>query len=309
MFLLCSNVKSDSKATLRLILEAANISVRSKTEDVICTYMGVFDQLKGVDTVLGLGLKIIAYFVAFGVTGALVMSWVSASGTGIIGFTVLILILTAINLIPKWRTQLAFALLAVSIVCGILAVILIIQTKSPAAAADTKEVEKINSAKSRPEFLRNAVLGIGFNDEQPPLAFGGTSMLTTERLRVFVDYSIYRSGWMSRVRVPIGEIKDPAKDEYVRIQLAYKGTKQNGGVNDLWWGSDSAPAHPVANPVYGELPVTFTRGRVVVIGPSNKEQYVYFELTRIANDANGQFRFAILQGRDVSDWINRWETE
>jgi hypothetical protein len=147
MFLLCSNVKSDSKATLRLILEAANISVRPKTEDVICTYMGVFDQLKGVDTVLGLGLKIIAYFVAFGVTGALVMSWVSASGTGIIGFTVLILILTAINLIPKWRTQLAFALLAVSIVCGILAVILIIQTKSPAAAADTKEVEKINSAK------------------------------------------------------------------------------------------------------------------------------------------------------------------
>jgi hypothetical protein len=82
--------------------------------------MGVFDQLKGVDTVLGLGLKLIAICAALGVTGALIMSWVSESATGFIGFTVLILILTAINLGQKWRTQLAFALLAVSVVCGII---------------------------------------------------------------------------------------------------------------------------------------------------------------------------------------------
>jgi hypothetical protein len=101
--------------------------------------MGVFDQLKGVDTVLGLGLKVISYFAAFGISGALVMTWLSESTTGFIGFTALILILTAINLVQKWRAQLAFALLAVSGVCGILAVILIFQTKAPAIGADNGE--------------------------------------------------------------------------------------------------------------------------------------------------------------------------
>ena len=182
------------------------------------------------------------------------------------------------------------------------------------ASASQEEPNKAAPAQSvsptREEFLKNATVIIGFGADQPPIAFGGTSTLTTERLRVFVDYSIYRSGWMMRVRLPIGEIKDPVKGEYVRIPLAYRGSKPNGGAEDVWWGSDPSPSHPVSNPVFGQIPVSLTRGRIVVIGPSNKEQYVYFELLRVANDpTNGEFRFMILQGRDVYDWIAHWEAE
>ena len=164
------------------------------------------------------------------------------------------------------------------------------------------------SQPAKEEFLKNATLIPGFGKDEPPLIFGGTSTLTAERLRVFVDYSSYRSGWMQRVRIPIGEMKDPVRGQFVKVQLAYEGSKPNGGVNDLWWGSDTTTAYPLATPVYGDLPVALTRGRIVVIGPSNKEQNIYFELTRVVNE-NGQFRFAIIQGRDLYDWVSRWEAE
>jgi hypothetical protein len=157
------------------------------------------------------------------------------------------------------------------------------------------------------EFFKNATITLGIGDEIP-IAFGGTSTLTTERLRVFVDYSMYRSGWMSRVRVAIGEIKDPVKGQFVRIQLAYKGTKPNGGNLDLWWGSNPAPAHPIQTPIYANEPVATVRGRVAMVGPDNKEQYTYFELMRAPNE-NGQFRILILQGRAVDDWISKWEAD
>jgi hypothetical protein len=160
------------------------------------------------------------------------------------------------------------------------------------------------------EFIKNGTLILGFNFDgsEVPLAFGGTATLTTERLRVLVDYSAYRSGWMSRVRVPIGEIKDPVKGQFVKVQLVYKVRKANGGTYDLWWGSDPAPAHPVSVPVYNEA-IAPTRGRVVVLGPNGKEQHIYFELLRAPNDPNGQMRILILQGREVADWIASWEAE
>lgn len=101
--------------------------------------MGVLDQLKGVDTVLGLGLKVIALFAGLGISGALVVNWVSGGATGFIGLTALILILIGIILAQKWRAQLAIVLLAVSVVCGILAVIMIFQTKSPAIGEPPSE--------------------------------------------------------------------------------------------------------------------------------------------------------------------------
>jgi hypothetical protein len=163
------------------------------------------------------------------------------------------------------------------------------------------------TSNSREEFLKNTAVTIGLGDEMP-IGFGGTSTLTTERLRVFVDYSMYRSGWMSRVRVPIGEISDPVKGQFVRIQLAYKGTKPNGGTLDLWWGSNPAPAHPIQTPMYANEPVATARGRVAIVGPDNKEQYTYFELMRAPNE-NGQFRILILQGGAVDDWISKWEAD
>jgi hypothetical protein len=169
---------------------------------------------------------------------------------------------------------------------------------SPLAVAEQKSKPHI-------EYLKNATLGIGTDISQTPLVLGGTSAITTERLRVFVDYSSHRSGWMARVRAPIGEIRDPVEGIFVRIQLIYRGTRPNGGINDLWWG-DNANSHPVNTPEYNTVfPIAATRGRVVIIGPSGGEQYVYFELMR-GKETNLP-QFIVLQGRDVADRIAQWE--
>ena len=54
-----------------------------------------------------------------------------------------------------------------------------------------------------PQFLKNIAFGV---DDGPsmPTRFGATSTVTVERLRVFVDYSSYRNGWMPKIRAPIG---------------------------------------------------------------------------------------------------------
>jgi hypothetical protein len=161
--------------------------------------------------------------------------------------------------------------------------------------------------KSRPhvEYLKNATLALGVDISQLPLVLGGTSAITTNRLRIFVDYSSHRSGWMARVRAPIGEIRDPVEGVFVRIQLIYRGTRPNGGTNDLWWG-DNVNSHPVNMPEYNTVfPIAVTRGRAVIIGPSDGEQYVYFELVR-GKETNPP-QFMILQDRDVGDWIAQWE--
>jgi hypothetical protein len=164
------------------------------------------------------------------------------------------------------------------------------------------------ASQSTTEYLQNATLIVGADESQMPLALGGTSTITTDRLRVFVDYAHHRSGWMSRVRAPIGEIKDPVKGQYVRVELIYRGTRTNGGTNQLWWG-DNANFHPVngpdSNPIW---PVVATRGRVVIIGPSGDEQYIYFELMR-ADPIPGKQEFSLFQKGDVGDWLAKWEAD
>jgi hypothetical protein len=66
--------------------------------------------------------------------------------------------------------------------------------------------------RSGPQYLKEIGLGIG----PEPLSFGGTSVVTAERLRVFVDYSEYRSGWMPKTRAFIGELKEPVKGKRER---------------------------------------------------------------------------------------------
>src|SRR5260221_3402457 len=47
-----------------------------------------------------------------------------------------------------------------------------------------------------PEYLKEIGLGIG--NGAIPLSLSAISTITAERLRVFVDYSEYRSGWMPK---------------------------------------------------------------------------------------------------------------
>jgi hypothetical protein len=161
------------------------------------------------------------------------------------------------------------------------------------------------------QFLKDAVLADWSDNPKEPLIFLGTPTLTTDRLRVVVEYSIYRNGWMSRVRFEVDPIKEPIKGQRVKVPVAHVGTKQNGGMEDLWWGTDPHSANLVTNnPIYASGPASLTRGRVVIIGPNNKEQNaVYFEIVRAPNDATGNLKFMVLQGREVGDWISDWEKD
>lgn len=175
-------------------------------------------------------------------------------------------------------------------------------------SAEKKTAAPFPSVRAQEQFLKDPVLGIWL-DPKTPLVFLGTPTQTTDRLRLLVEYSLYRNGWMSPVRFEIYPIKEPVKGQRVKVTVARIGTKQNGGMEDLWWGTDPSSDNLVANnPVYAGGAATLTRGRIVVIGADNKEQNaLYFQIVRATNDEKGNPRFTILQGRDVTDWISDWE--
>lgn len=168
--------------------------------------------------------------------------------------------------------------------------------------------DRARPALSEP-FVKDPVLAFGA-DEKAPLVFLGTPTLTTDTLRVVVEYSIFNNGWMSPVRYEIDPIVNPVRGQRAKVQVASIGSRPNGGVNDLWWGTDPSSDKPVTNnPVYDAIvAVSLTRGRIVVIGPKNEEQNaVYFEIVRGLNDQKGNIRMNVLQAREVADWISEWE--
>jgi hypothetical protein len=158
--------------------------------------------------------------------------------------------------------------------------------------------------KPSPTYLRDVAIGAGPSQE---LMLQGVSTVTTDRLRVFVDYSQYRSGWMPKVRAYIGEIKEPVKGQSERIQLTNVAKMPNGGNNELWWGKPEE-YHYVVYPDYsGVFPVDLVRARVVVVGPVGEEQHHYFLLIHSA-DAK-QYKLQTLKDYELGDWITQWEAE
>jgi hypothetical protein len=156
--------------------------------------------------------------------------------------------------------------------------------------------------KPGPQYLKE--IGLGPNPEL--LSLGGTSVLTAERLRVFVDYSEYRSGWMPRTRAFIGELKEPVKGNLERMQLIYSAAKENGGMNNLWWG-DPSYNHAVTTPIYSTLiPAIIVRARIAIIGQDG-EQHYYFMVVR-AGENTGTY-VGVIPEHDVGDWIESWEKE
>jgi hypothetical protein len=160
--------------------------------------------------------------------------------------------------------------------------------------------------KPGPKYMKS--IGLGRSGAEP-LSLFATPAATSDRLRIFVDYSEYRSGWMERTRAFIGEFKDPVKDKAEQLQLIYSAIRPNGGQNNLWWG-DPSQNHPVVASSISDgnpLPAVLVRGRVVIVG-SNGEQHHYFVLVRArGNDAGTQV--GIIPEHDSGDWIEDWEKE
>jgi hypothetical protein len=157
--------------------------------------------------------------------------------------------------------------------------------------------------KPGPQYLKEIGLGVG---QPEPLSLDALSLVTAERLRVFVDYSEYRSGWMPKTRAFIGELKEPVKGNRERLQLIYSAVRENAGTNNLWWG-DPSQNHAVTTPSYSSLiPAIIVRARIAVIGPSG-EQHYYFILVRGAENI-GTYG-GVIQEHASGDWIESWEKE
>ena len=157
--------------------------------------------------------------------------------------------------------------------------------------------------KPGPEYLKEIGLGSGPGQA---LMLQATSAATSERLRVFVDYSEYRNGWMPKTRAFIGEIKEPVKGKIERLPLIVQATKENAGQNTLWWGN-AAQNNPVTTPTYSSnIPAIIVRARLAILGPSG-EQHHYFMLVRGAENIGTYV--GILPEHDSGDWIESWENE
>jgi hypothetical protein len=155
------------------------------------------------------------------------------------------------------------------------------------------------------QYVKEIGLGPGAGPE--PLFLQATSTVTTDRLRVVVDYSEYRSGWMPKTRAFIGEIREPVKGKTERLQLIYSAVRPNGGTNNLWWG-DPAQDHAVSASTFNgsPLPAIIVRARVAIIGPGG-EQHYYFILIRDAENHGTQV--GIIPEHDSGDWIESWEAD
>jgi hypothetical protein len=159
--------------------------------------------------------------------------------------------------------------------------------------------------KPNPEYLKGFGLGVGGPE---PLMLTATPAITDDRLRVFVDYSEYRSGWMPKTRAFIGEIKEPVKGKTEKLQLIYYlANKPNAGTNKLWWG-DPSQDHPVMASTFvgAPLPVVIVRARLAIVGP-NGEQHYYFILLR-GIDNVGTY-VGVIPQHDTGDWIEKWEAD
>jgi hypothetical protein len=161
------------------------------------------------------------------------------------------------------------------------------------------------AATAGPEFLKYIVFGV--DDGRGPTTLSGESTITTDKLRIFVDYSPYRGGWLPKNRVPISDIKDPVSGQRTEIVFTSSGRYMNAGTNDLWWGAVGG-RYPIPAPDATDLvPAMPVRARLAIIGPSGTEQHYYFMLIRI-DPAPGGRRFGILRGPET-DWIAEWEGE
>jgi hypothetical protein len=102
-------------------------------------------------------------------------------------------------------------------------------------------------AKARPEYLKNISFDGDYGDQ--PTLIEAVPTITTDRLRVFVDYSYYKAGWAKRIRAPIGDIKEPVAGVHVSLPTITYGQRPDGGINDVWWGGDkNLNAYPIFPP-------------------------------------------------------------
>ena len=116
-----------------------------------------------------------------------------------------------------------------------------------------------------PVYMTN--LSVGFsNREADPIVAVGMYTITTERLRVFVDYSTNffdNQPTPPTGRTPIATVADPVKGRDTEIALVRKEHVQ--GIGDYWWGdptcTSAVPRRKSWSVLHGILAIGHRRSR------------------------------------------------
>jgi hypothetical protein len=155
-----------------------------------------------------------------------------------------------------------------------------------------------------PIYMTNLSIGYS-NREADPIIAVGVYAITTERLRVFVDYAANffdNQPMLPSGRVPIATLVDPVKGRDTEIALVRKEHVQ--GIGDYWWGD---PALRRQFPGENHAPFYTVFGRLVIVGPDNGEQHYCFRVAWLM-DTTPKRQFFISQS-DIADWKKGWECQ
>jgi hypothetical protein len=165
---------------------------------------------------------------------------------------------------------------------------------SPTKAANREQRPPATKAAPPPEYVKDIQLAF----EEPrgvPLAFKGTASAPFDRLRVRVDYASNAIGFYSRTRVLLSDIKDLAKGDHFDVPLVFRALEK-GPASDIYWGN-SNKNYPLAE---------INKVRLVIIGPDDKEQHLYFQI--IVGLPNQPQPLRIMQEQELQ-WIAEWKAE
>lgn len=155
-----------------------------------------------------------------------------------------------------------------------------------------------------PVYMTNVSAGFS-NREADPIIAVGLYAITTDRLRVFVDYetNFFDSQPMPPSgRIPIAVLTDPVKGRDVEISLLRKEHVQ--GVGDYWWG-DPALRRPFPGENHGPFYTVFTR--LVIVGPDNGEQHYCFRIAWLMDEVPKR-QFYVSRS-DIADWKKGWDCQ
>jgi hypothetical protein len=148
------------------------------------------------------------------------------------------------------------------------------------------------------DFVKNILI---YTSPDVPAMFGGTASENLERVKIFLDYSVYFiglgfAGWSQRRRIELVAFVPFEKDIRYETTVVSRAVDVDGKIIALKWGSDLGNKDYIGMKKY--------RARLALVAPG-KEQYFYFMLVPTCTP-DGRMDVTILNQNDFS-FQQEWE--
>lgn len=153
-----------------------------------------------------------------------------------------------------------------------------------------------------PEYLKNISIQALENQPDGVLFLDATQAITTDRLRILVDFSQGDPGINPIApgeRIPIGQMTYSVKNMRVHFPIITSAASPSGRA--YFW-ANSLPSRELKG--FGQCGYTFYV-RLIIIGPSGEEQHYYFSLLGLGKETYLGIPFRVLS--EPEDWVSRWE--